>query len=360
MPTVSICLPVYNGERFIAEAIESALSQTFTDFELLIADDCSTDGSGGVLQKYAMGDSRIVYWRNAANKGLFANYNESMSRACGNLIKPFAQDDVWEPTILERMVQTFGESSGASLVTVARTWIDEAGTALPTNCQFSQNTRMDGNAVIADCLLRLVNWIGEPSTVMFSRSHIGSGFDNSYYHLGDMEYWFRILRHGDYVFLNEALCKFRRHEQSTTNKNLKGLLFAVDMMRLGEQYSDILQRCERTVRDFKINAMSHVSSFVGYSDGAGDIDIDGLLAQVPAGESEAREQLQQFKELTYYALLAAAQREEQHQARIATLESEKFELESELARVLDSRYWKSTALVRKAVRHLKSAKGPLR
>ncbi len=68
MPSVSVCLPVYNGEEFLGEAIESVLAQSFTDLELLIGDDVSTDNSEAIARKYAEKDKRITYWKNDANK----------------------------------------------------------------------------------------------------------------------------------------------------------------------------------------------------------------------------------------------------------------------------------------------------
>ena len=353
MPTVSICLPAYNGERFLAEAIDSALAQTFTDFELLIADDCSTDRTSEIVLSYASKDKRIVYWRNERNLGLFQNYNRCMQKASGELIKPFAQDDIWDPKIVERMVSTFREHPDLALMGVFRTWITADGAEIETHQENDETKLIPGREVIRSCLLSLVNWIGEPSTVMFPKAYIGSGFDGSYYHLGDLEYWFRLLRNGQYFFLNEPLCKFRRHDSSTTNKNLKGLLFAIDMMRLGDVYEDVLLDSERTVAEFKIDAIKSVAPFIGYLSNLGEITLEELLAQKPADDATAREQLTQFKELAYFALLWSARREEEFQSQKQTLEHELFAVESQLAAVLNSRYWKSTALIREAVRKVK-------
>ena len=93
MPTVSICLPVYNGERFLREAIESVLAQTYEDYELLISDDLSQDSSLEIAHSYAKRDTRIIVSSNPKNLGLFANYNACQKLASGKYIKPFAQDD---------------------------------------------------------------------------------------------------------------------------------------------------------------------------------------------------------------------------------------------------------------------------
>src|SRR6516225_5012596 len=120
VPKVSICLPVYNGEDYLSQAIESALGQTYSDFELLIADDASIDSSLEIVRKYAKQDARIVYWQNDTNKGLFGNYNETLNRASGEYIKPFAQDDFFEANILERMLASFGADPEVVLVACAR------------------------------------------------------------------------------------------------------------------------------------------------------------------------------------------------------------------------------------------------
>jgi glycosyltransferase involved in cell wall biosynthesis len=93
-PRVSICLPVFNGESFLPAAIESVLSQSFSDFELIIVDDCSTDRSLQIIKSYAALDSRIRYSANTEKAGLFGNYNRCIEMSCGEYVKPFAQDDI--------------------------------------------------------------------------------------------------------------------------------------------------------------------------------------------------------------------------------------------------------------------------
>src|SRR5882757_11491357 len=105
MPKVSICLPVYNGERYLSQAIESALAQTCTDFELLIADDCSQDGSRAIADSYARQDDRIRIWQHENNQGLFANYNFLIAQASAPIVKLFAQDDVLLPESVRRSVE---------------------------------------------------------------------------------------------------------------------------------------------------------------------------------------------------------------------------------------------------------------
>ena len=104
-PCVSIGLPVYNGERFLTEAIESLLSQTYQDFELIISDNASTDRTEEICRKYAAQDPRIRYSRNAANIGGTNNANLTFELAHGEYFRWAADDDRCAPTLVERLVE---------------------------------------------------------------------------------------------------------------------------------------------------------------------------------------------------------------------------------------------------------------
>ena len=77
MPRVSIAMPVYNGERFLRQAVDSLLAQTFSDFEFVIADNCSTDGTEAICRDYVARDPRVRYYRNERNIGGPANFRRS-------------------------------------------------------------------------------------------------------------------------------------------------------------------------------------------------------------------------------------------------------------------------------------------
>ena len=104
-PRVSIGLPVYNGDRFLREALDSILAQTFTDFELIISDNASTDETSNICQEYAAKDSRIRYYRNPQNVGAAKNYNCVFELASGEYFKWAAHDDICAPEYLEKCVE---------------------------------------------------------------------------------------------------------------------------------------------------------------------------------------------------------------------------------------------------------------
>jgi glycosyltransferase involved in cell wall biosynthesis len=99
-PTISVLLPVYNAERFLAQAIDSVLQQTFTDFELLLLDDCSTDGSLSIMESYT--DPRIRLYRNEKNLGISKSLNKGIALANADLIARMDADDICYPHRLEK------------------------------------------------------------------------------------------------------------------------------------------------------------------------------------------------------------------------------------------------------------------
>jgi glycosyltransferase involved in cell wall biosynthesis len=103
-PTVSIGMPVYNGEEYIREALDSLLAQTFTDFELIISDNCSTDKTQEICNEYSTRDSRIIYIRQDMNIGPAANFEFVLQKSSGKYFMWAAHDDRWKCTFLEKLV----------------------------------------------------------------------------------------------------------------------------------------------------------------------------------------------------------------------------------------------------------------
>ena len=103
-PTLTVGVPVYNGERYLEQAVRSVLDQSFTDFELVISDNASTDGTGDIARALAAGDERVTYRRNARNIGLAANNNLLVHIARGRLFKWAPCDDELRPGYLDRCV----------------------------------------------------------------------------------------------------------------------------------------------------------------------------------------------------------------------------------------------------------------
>ena len=126
-PRLSIGLPVYNGGAYLAQALESILAQSFTDFELIIADNASTDGTPGIIQEYASRDRRIRVQRNEQNIGAAGNFNLAFELARGEYFKWAAHDDVLDPRFLEECIKVLDRDPSVVLCYSRVAQIDEAG-----------------------------------------------------------------------------------------------------------------------------------------------------------------------------------------------------------------------------------------
>jgi glycosyltransferase involved in cell wall biosynthesis len=130
MPRLSIGMPVYNGEPFLAEALDSILGQTFGDFEVIISDNASTDSTQDICRMYMARDARIRYCRNETNLGAARNYNRVFDLSSGEYFKWAAADDVCAPEYLARCVAVLDKQPEVILCYPRTTIIDAHGTVI--------------------------------------------------------------------------------------------------------------------------------------------------------------------------------------------------------------------------------------
>lgn len=124
---LSIGLPVYNGENYLEEAIDCLLGQTFADFELIISDNASTDGTEEICRRYADSDSRVRYVRQQTNRGAGWNFSETFRLARGEYFKWAAHDDLCAPTFLAACVERLDADPGLILCSTRSLVIDDDG-----------------------------------------------------------------------------------------------------------------------------------------------------------------------------------------------------------------------------------------
>jgi len=126
-PLISIGLPVYNGERFLQQALDSLLAQNYDNFELLISDNASTDRTREICRAYELKDRRITYHRNVDNLGAVKNFNKAFALSSGKYFMWAAYDDLWEPAYLDNCVAALENDSSKVLCCTSLRFIDEAG-----------------------------------------------------------------------------------------------------------------------------------------------------------------------------------------------------------------------------------------
>jgi glycosyltransferase involved in cell wall biosynthesis len=124
---VTICVPVYNGERFLAQCLDSLLSQTYRDFVLLISDNASTDRTAEICQGYAKADPRVHYHRNAVNIGMYGNNNRLLGLVRTPYVKLANADDFWAPTMLADAIEKMERDPALVLCHPRAVLVDEDG-----------------------------------------------------------------------------------------------------------------------------------------------------------------------------------------------------------------------------------------
>jgi glycosyltransferase involved in cell wall biosynthesis len=220
--SVSVCIPTYNGAEFLHECIDSIISQTLSNFELLIVDDQSSDRTLAIAQEYAVRDSRIKLIENPENLGLVGNWNRCIELATGEWIKFVFQDDIIEPTCLEKLLAA--TKFGKPIIYCQRDFIFEAGTHESTkeyylNHLSLQNPFSDTVEISAQQYAEVaiknigVNFVGEPTSVMLHRS-VFSQFGTFNPHLimiCDFEFCTRVAIHTGIIQVPEVLAHFRVH-----------------------------------------------------------------------------------------------------------------------------------------------------
>ena len=130
IPQVSIGLPVCNGERYLPAVFESLLGQTFTDLEVVVCDNASTDRTGEIAREFAGRDPRVRYLRNPTNIGANRNYNLAIDLSRGTYFKLGSDDDLLDPTYVEKMASVLDDDAGVSLAHSAVRYIDDEGAPL--------------------------------------------------------------------------------------------------------------------------------------------------------------------------------------------------------------------------------------
>lgn len=236
-PKVSVCIPTYNYARFLSETIDSVLKQTFTDYEILIIDDCSHDNTKEVVSDYASRDERIRFKVNPVNIGMVNNWNLCLMEARGEYIKPVFGDDLLSSTnALEKMVSLLDSDPNISLVGSARNLIDTTSRVMRVLAHFKDDVVLPGEEVINRCLSEQKNLVGEPSIVMFRKKDAERGFIPHYKQIVDLEMWFHLLEKGKFAYMNEPLCSFRIHAAQQTEKNTRSFTALEDSFHLYDEY----------------------------------------------------------------------------------------------------------------------------
>lgn len=209
-PLVTIVMPLYNAEHYVAETIESVLAQTLSDWNLVVVDDCSTDDSYRIVAEYAASDSRIRHIRLMSNGGAARARNAGVLEACGRYLAFIDADDIWMPEKLERQIDYMRQSGVAmcftSYETVGPDGAHRNFVRVPHRIGyrgFLKNTITCSHTIVFD--LEIVD------RSLLICPNYGDGFDFP----EDMVVWLQVLKTGVMAYgIEDILAKYRRHASS--------------------------------------------------------------------------------------------------------------------------------------------------
>ncbi len=217
---VSVVVPVYNAERFVRESLDSILAQRFSEFEVIVMDDASTDGTPEILSEYEARDHRLRVHRQNLNKGIFANLNDGIALARGELIAFFHADDVYHPDLLSRETDYLRNHREVGAVFCLDRFIDEDGrefgrVELPPDIRA---TPVLDHPTVLNGILRHQNVFirGETSLVRRQVYERVGPYDPSFDLRADLDMWLRIASAYPMAVLPDYLVWYRAgHDNSS-------------------------------------------------------------------------------------------------------------------------------------------------
>jgi glycosyltransferase involved in cell wall biosynthesis len=206
LPLVSVVLPTFNGERYLAESIESVLGQTHSNLELIIVDDCSTDSTPEIAAHYAKQDNRVRVHRNATNQRLPRSLNIGFAMARGEYLTWTSDDNRYRPAALATMSRALCEKPDIGMVYCNMSIIDELGAAKSTYPVDEPGSLLRGNSIGACFMYRrqVYKTVGD--------------YDPAVTFAEDYDYWLRISRNFLFARITTDLYEYRMHSQSLTSR----------------------------------------------------------------------------------------------------------------------------------------------
>lgn len=219
-PSVSVCIPVYQGERFLAETMRSVLDQSYRDFELVVLDNASEDRSASIVRSFA--DPRVRLERNPSTVSQAENWNRVVQLSRTPLVKVVCADDLLHPRCLEYQVAPMDADPGLALVASRRHMVDEQSRVIVPRRGLSGLTGVRTGVEVARRVVRNgANPIGEPCGVLFRRRDFlaAGGWRADRTFIMDLDLWMRLLQFGEFLGLPETLAAFRIGRDSVSSNN---------------------------------------------------------------------------------------------------------------------------------------------
>jgi glycosyltransferase involved in cell wall biosynthesis len=212
MVAVSVLMPVWNGAKFLSQSLNSVLAQTFTDFELLILDDGSTDDTPNILSAYMIQD-RHVHVITRENRGLVASLNELLDHARGEFVARMDADDISLPNRFLRQVQFLRDNPDVVCVGGNVEAIDDEGRFLTTFEYAADDEEIEERNLVG------IASICHPAAMMRREALVRvNGYDADFFPAEDLDLWLRLGEIGKLANLSEAILRYRFHASSISEQ----------------------------------------------------------------------------------------------------------------------------------------------
>jgi glycosyltransferase involved in cell wall biosynthesis len=227
MASVGVFVPAYNAAPFVERAVQSVLNQTFQDFELLILDDASTDGTPQVVAPYRE-HPKVTYVRNEANLGMAANWNKGISLLSNRYVAKLDADDYYHSNFLAEVVGALEEIPSVGLVFCGLNWLTRGGEQTRRIRSYTSSWAMDGKLFRSNLLRKFV---AHSATICVRRDcyeRLGGFVEEMRIHC-DWEMWMRIASHYDVAYVDEILASMVRHEENCTSQATRDTRSTDDM-----------------------------------------------------------------------------------------------------------------------------------
>ena len=210
---ISVIMAVYNREKTVDKAIQSILDQTYTNWELIIVDDCSTDNTDEVMAEF-LSDSRIVYMKNKTNSGAAVSRNRALQVAKGKWIAFLDSDDLWHPEKLEKQI-SFMEDNQYDFSYTDYSEIDESDLPL--------GKLVTGPKKITKCGMYAYCWPG-CLTVMYNAEKVGLIQIEPIRKNNDYAMWLKVIEKASCYCLKQTLAYYRKRTGSISNHSYTKLI----------------------------------------------------------------------------------------------------------------------------------------
>ncbi|WP_051885670.1 glycosyltransferase family 2 protein [Flavobacterium hydatis] len=245
-PKISVIMPVYNAESFLKESIESILNQTYTDFELLILNDKSTDNSLEVIKQCQQKDSRIVIIDKKINVGPANLRNEGMQIAKGDFIALMDADDIALPTRFEKQVEVLKNNPE---IGVCGTWFTFFGSKKNKVIRHGEDHDHIKISFLHSC------GIGNPTVMLKKEALSGLEFNNDYVPVEDYDLWSRLLPKTKFHNIQESLLNYRLHNNNISKTKIDNVNKSIKRVKANQMTEFGIDPVDAKI-DFYINAVS--------------------------------------------------------------------------------------------------------